>query len=98
MYIVHLRRKKGGRREEGRERRGGEEERGRERTCMHKYCYWHEMAYRYLRMKERYTCRYIVSVLLLSFVSQVPAGLFIPSMFVGACMGRVVGIGMEQLA
>ncbi|KAK2567874.1 H(+)/Cl(-) exchange transporter 3 [Acropora cervicornis] len=28
----------------------------------------------------------------------VPAGLFIPSMAVGACMGRVLGIGMEQLA
>ena len=28
---------------------------------------------------------------------QVPAGLFIPSMFVGACMGRVVGICVEQL-
>ena len=29
---------------------------------------------------------------------QVPAGLFIPTMFVGACMGRVLGIGVEQLA
>ena len=29
---------------------------------------------------------------------QVPAGLFIPSMAIGACMGRVLGIGMEQLA
>ena len=31
-------------------------------------------------------------------VLQVPAGLFIPSMAIGACTGRVVGIGMEQLA
>ena len=29
---------------------------------------------------------------------QVPAGLFIPSMFVGACMGRILGICMEQFA
>ena len=29
---------------------------------------------------------------------QIPAGLFIPSMFVGACLGRVIGIGMEQIA
>ena len=29
---------------------------------------------------------------------KVPAGLFIPSMAIGACMGRVLGIGMEQLA
>ena len=29
---------------------------------------------------------------------QVPAGLFIPTMFVGACMGRVLGIAVEQLA
>ncbi len=28
---------------------------------------------------------------------KVPAGLFIPSMFVGACFGRIVGICMEQL-
>ncbi len=31
-------------------------------------------------------------------VLQVPAGLFIPSMFVGACFGRVVGIITEQIA
>jgi len=30
--------------------------------------------------------------------SQVPAGLFIPSMAVGAIAGRLVGIGVEQLA
>lgn len=29
---------------------------------------------------------------------QVPAGLFIPSMAVGAICGRMIGIGMEQLA
>ena len=28
---------------------------------------------------------------------QIPAGLFIPSMAVGAIMGRMIGIGMEQL-
>ena len=27
---------------------------------------------------------------------QVPAGLFIPAMFVGACMGRILGIAVEQ--
>lgn len=29
---------------------------------------------------------------------QVPSGLFIPSMAVGAIAGRLLGIGMEQLA
>jgi len=29
---------------------------------------------------------------------QVPAGLFIPSMAVGAIAGRLVGMGVEQLA
>jgi len=29
---------------------------------------------------------------------QVPAGLFIPSMAVGAIAGRLVGIAVEQLA
>jgi chloride channel 3/4/5 len=33
-----------------------------------------------------------------TFGMKVPAGLFIPSMFVGACVGRVIGIGMEQIA
>ena len=33
-----------------------------------------------------------------SSLSQVPAGLFIPSMFVGACMGRILGVCMEQFA
>lgn len=33
-----------------------------------------------------------------TFGIKVPAGLFIPSMAIGACMGRVLGIGMEQLA
>ena len=28
---------------------------------------------------------------------QLPTGLFIPSMAVGAIMGRLIGIGMEQL-
>ena len=31
-------------------------------------------------------------------VIQVPAGLFIPSMAIGAIAGRMIGIGMEQLA
>jgi len=29
---------------------------------------------------------------------QVPAGLFIPSMAIGAICGRLIGVGMEQLA
>lgn len=29
---------------------------------------------------------------------QVPSGLFIPSMAVGAIAGRLLGVGMEQLA
>ena len=29
---------------------------------------------------------------------QVPAGLFIPSMAVGAITGRMIGVGMDQLA
>ena len=29
---------------------------------------------------------------------KVPAGLYIPSLCMGAIMGRIVGIGMEQLA
>jgi chloride channel 3/4/5 len=33
----------------------------------------------------------------MGFFFKVPAGLFIPSMAVGACVGRVTGIGMEQL-
>lgn len=31
------------------------------------------------------------------FFIKVPAGLFIPTMAVGACIGRITGIGMEQL-
>ena len=49
-----------------------------------------------------YVCVYVLpTVKVTSFSSspqQVPAGLFIPTMFVGACMGRVLGIGVEQLA
>ncbi|XP_065182931.1 H(+)/Cl(-) exchange transporter 5-like [Sycon ciliatum] len=33
-----------------------------------------------------------------TFGLKVPSGLFIPSMAVGACVGRIVGIGMQQLA
>lgn len=32
------------------------------------------------------------------FSPQVPSGLFIPSMAVGAIAGRLLGVGMEQLA
>lgn len=32
------------------------------------------------------------------FLLQVPSGLFIPSMAVGAIAGRLLGVGMEQLA
>lgn len=31
------------------------------------------------------------------FLAKVPAGLFIPTMAVGACIGRITGIGVEQL-
>jgi len=31
------------------------------------------------------------------FFLQIPTGLFIPSLGVGALMGRLVGIGVEQL-
>jgi chloride channel 3/4/5 len=33
-----------------------------------------------------------------TFGIKVPAGLFIPSLCMGAIVGRMVGIGMEQLA
>lgn len=33
-----------------------------------------------------------------TFGMKVPCGLFIPSLCLGAIMGRIVGIGMEQLA
>ncbi|EDO33333.1 predicted protein [Nematostella vectensis] len=33
-----------------------------------------------------------------TFGIKVPAGLFIPSMAIGACIGRIIGIGVEQLA
>ena len=36
-------------------------------------------------------------IIIFDLFFQVPAGLFIPSMFVGSCMGRVVGICIEQL-
>ncbi|XP_013388633.2 H(+)/Cl(-) exchange transporter 3 isoform X1 [Lingula anatina] len=37
-------------------------------------------------------------ITIFTFGIKVPAGLFIPSMAVGAIMGRIIGIGMEQLA
>lgn len=41
----------------------------------------------------------LLSTFLNSFsLSQVPSGLFIPSMAVGAIAGRLLGVGMEQLA
>lgn len=35
---------------------------------------------------------------LFPLLSKIPSGLFIPSMAVGAIAGRIVGIGVEQLA
>ncbi|XP_053554964.1 H(+)/Cl(-) exchange transporter 5 isoform X2 [Bombina bombina] len=37
-------------------------------------------------------------ITIFTFGMKVPSGLFIPSMAVGAIMGRLLGIGMEQLA
>lgn len=37
-------------------------------------------------------------VTIFTFGMKIPAGLFIPSMALGATMGRVVGVGVEQLA
>ncbi|KAF0313157.1 H(+)/Cl(-) exchange transporter 3 [Amphibalanus amphitrite] len=37
-------------------------------------------------------------VTIFTFGMKIPAGLFIPSMVLGATMGRIVGVGMEQLA
>ena len=34
---------------------------------------------------------------ILTFGSKIPTGLFIPSMFIGACTGRILGILMEQM-
>ncbi|KAI0226835.1 H(+)/Cl(-) exchange transporter 3 [Lamellibrachia satsuma] len=39
-----------------------------------------------------------VVVTIFTFGIKVPAGLFIPSMAVGAIAGRILGVGMEQLA
>ncbi|XP_052793749.1 H(+)/Cl(-) exchange transporter 4-like isoform X2 [Mya arenaria] len=36
-------------------------------------------------------------ITIFTFGMKVPSGLFIPSMAVGAIMGRIIGIGMEQL-
>eukprot|EP00794_Sanderia_malayensis_P007396 gene7396-8216_t len=36
-------------------------------------------------------------ITIFTFGIKVPAGLFIPSLAVGACVGRIVGVGMEQL-
>ena len=86
--------KEGGR-GRGRGRRRGRKEREREREDIYVLLLKWLTDY-FLHETGRKV--HIVPVLLISFVPQVPAGLFIPSMFVGACMGRVVGIGMEQLA
>ena len=37
-------------------------------------------------------------ILIFLLFIQVPAGLFIPSMAIGALTGRMLGIAMEQLA
>lgn len=34
----------------------------------------------------------------MSIIPQIPSGLFIPSMAVGAIAGRIVGIAVEQMA
>ena len=39
-----------------------------------------------------------VLITIFTFGIKVPAGLFIPSLSFGAIFGRMVGIGMEQLA
>ncbi|XP_065058528.1 H(+)/Cl(-) exchange transporter 4-like [Rhopilema esculentum] len=36
-------------------------------------------------------------ITIFTFGMKVPAGLFIPSLAIGACAGRIVGVGMEQL-
>lgn len=60
-------------------------------------------SYRHTVMHYTYTFKLVIhlSILLKLIVMlnvQVPAGLFIPSMAIGACIGRVLGIGVEQLA
>lgn len=37
-------------------------------------------------------------ITIFTFGIKVPAGLFIPSMAAGAIAGRMIGVGMEQLA
>ncbi|XP_068148620.1 H(+)/Cl(-) exchange transporter 5 [Drosophila tropicalis] len=39
-----------------------------------------------------------LALTIFTFGMKVPAGLFIPSLLLGAIMGRIVGIGVEQLA
>ena len=39
-----------------------------------------------------------VTITVFTFGMKVPAGLFIPSLGFGAIFGRLVGMGMEQLA
>lgn len=41
-------------------------------------------------------CKLILTIF--TFGIKIPAGLFIPSLAMGAIMGRIVGIGMQQLA
>jgi len=38
-----------------------------------------------------------IFITIFTFGMKVPAGLFIPSLAIGACAGRIVGVGMEQL-
>ena len=39
-----------------------------------------------------------LALTIFTFGMKVPCGLFIPSLLLGAIMGRIVGIGVEQIA
>ena len=39
-----------------------------------------------------------LTITIFTFGIKVPAGLFIPSLCIGACVGRIVGVTMEQIA
>eukprot|EP01136_Pigoraptor_vietnamica_P006623 Opistho-1_new@39758 len=38
-----------------------------------------------------------IAITVFTFGMSVPAGIFVPSMAIGACVGRVVGIGVQQI-
>eukprot|EP01137_Pigoraptor_chileana_P005834 Opistho-2@49442 len=42
-------------------------------------------------------CAFKMIITIFTFGIKVPAGIFIPAMAIGACLGRVVGIGMHAL-